>query len=103
MSFNGEGTKSADNGVTHEEPEIPNSSDLGIDIPKKLLPIFDPNYNCHEIAALKHPGGAAGQGPSPPEPPVMETEDEAEITIKDEEGSDVSGDDEENSDRIMMF
>ena len=92
-----------DEALEHEKPNVP---DIDINIyalPGHLRPQFHEDFKSHTTDISKHPGGAAGQGPAPPEPPTMDTQDEPTISIPDEDGGEVVGDEEETTDKIMMF
>ena len=67
------------------------------------MPQFDAEFEALSVTILKREGLGAGQGPPPPEPPAMETRDEAPLSLDDEDNADVAGDDEETTDKIMMF
>jgi len=93
-----------DSAQQHEVPVMPQTSNGHLTLPGHLTPKIDPNFKPYTTTLLKHPGGAAGQGPPPSEPPMMENQDQAEISIQDEEGSEISAEgDDAASDRIMKF
>ena len=39
-------------------------------------------FEPHNITFMKEPGGVAGQGPPPPEPPEMDTQDVLDIKVR---------------------
>ena len=77
----------------HERPVIPETDVSIVSLPGHLMPRFDAAFKAHDTQIQKREGLGAGQGPAPPEPPTMETRDEAPLTIEDEE----------TTDKIMMF
>lgn len=88
----------------HERPVIPETDVSKVSLPDHLMPRFDAAFEAHSTTILKREGLGAGQGPAPPEPPTMETRDEAPLTIEDEDGMEgAGGEDEETTDKIMMF
>lgn len=96
-----------DEAIEHERPTIASIELTAYDLPPEYLPAFDESFKPYSIPGTKHSGAAAGAGPPPPETPPMETQEEAEIKLEDEDGNDVAGanngDDEVPADKVMMF
>lgn len=110
MSFNGanlQATTSATDDYAHAAPRSVSLDMEVYDLPEHIVPAVDEYFEPYTVVAMKHPGGAAGQGPAPPEPPAMQVEDNTKITIKGEDGAEIAaeGDEEEQEpgDKIMMF